>query len=672
MRQRLLNLPRHAKRALVAGADALLCALATWTSPALISGSVPDLTNRERWLATLAALCVSVPVFVMAGSYNAIFRYVGLNSLLSLAKAFVVYSAGHVLVVGVIGLPGIPRTVAVLQPMVLLLFMISLRLGVRFWFEGQLASSPLGSKRARVLIFGAGSAGRQLAAAMFRSEAHRVVGYLDDDPRLWGHTLDGVRVFSPERLKECFDAVNPQEVLLALPSATQHRRSAILESLREYPVHVRTLPSVVDLASGKVDLSDLRELELEDLLGRDAVPPNTLLLNRNTRGKVVLVSGAGGSIGSELCRQIAACSPTKLLLVDNSEFALYAIDQELADAGVPVVPLLASVTDEARMRQILSTWRPQTVYHAAAFKHVPLVEHNPVQGVSNNVWGTWICARAALQAGVANFVLVSTDKAVRPTNIMGASKRLAELILQAMAKAPASGDTPKSSRTCFAMVRFGNVLGSSGSVVPLFREQIRNGGPITLTHPEITRYFMTIPEAAQLVIQVGAMANSGEVYVLDMGKPVRIMDLAQRLVELSGLTVRSQANPKGDIEIKTTGLRPGEKLYEELLIGNDPQPTPHPRIMKAREEAMPWGILEPTLAQMAQILQAHDIPALKQLLQTVVVGYEPAADVVDWVWGEKAARGIDRLVDQPVDRPDDPPVATDPVPALVGRAKIAH
>jgi FlaA1/EpsC-like NDP-sugar epimerase len=400
---------------------------------------------------------------------------------------------------------------------------------------------------------------------------------------------------------------------------------------------VRTLPGLSDIATGKVSLSDVRELDIDDLLGREPVKPNGLLLNRNTHNKTVLVTGAGGSIGSELCRQILKTNPKKLLLVEMSEFALYQIHQELqgilADAlndqgdNIKLVPLLASVCDKVRMHEIMSTWKPHTVYHAAAYKHVPLVEHNPSEGVRNNVWGTRVCAEAAARNGVQNFVLISTDKAVRPTNIMGATKRLAEMVLQALAELnPAS-----TSKTCFSMVRFGNVLGSSGSVVPLFREQIKNGLPITLTHADITRYFMTIPEAAQLVIQAGTMGQGGDVFVLDMGQPVKIIDLARRMVELSGMTVRDELNPDGDIELTVTGLRPGEKLYEELLIGDNPKPTQHARIMKAHEPFLSWPQLEQKLNALSIAMSVNDVPMIRGQLQELVSGYIPSGEVVDWV-----------------------------------------
>lgn len=399
------------------------------------------------------------------------------------------------------------------------------------------------------------------------------------------------------------------------------------------------MTSISELAKGKITVTDLQELDIDDLLGREPVTPNHALLSKDVTGKVVLVTGAGGSIGSELCCQIIRVGPVVLLLVDQSEFALYQIHQELqtkfVGTAVKLVPLLASVRDERRTNEIMSTWRPDTVYHAAAYKHVPLVEHNPAEGVKNNVFGTLTAAKAAAEQGVANFVLISTDKAVRPTNIMGASKRLAEMVLQALAVA--------SRGTKFSMVRFGNVLGSSGSVVPKFRQQIRDGGPITLTHPDITRYFMTIPEATQLVIQAGAMSIGGDVFVLDMGRSVRIMDLARRMIELSGLTVKDEMDPDGDIEIETVGLRPGEKLYEELLIGDNPQPTLHPRIMKAHEDFLPWAVLEEKLNALELALNVNDVELIRLILEQLVSGYTLKDEIVDWVHLAQGAREADAL-----------------------------
>jgi FlaA1/EpsC-like NDP-sugar epimerase len=495
----------------------------------------------------------------------------------------------------------------------------------------------------QVLIYGAGSAGRQLAAALKTSPELVVVGLLDDDDRLHGQVLNGLKIYDPATLLDLVAKLRVTQVFLALPSASRARRNEILELVRSARVQVRTLPGVLELAQGKVQVSDLKELDIEDLLGRDPVPPNPLMMAKNITGKVVMVTGAGGSIGSELCRQIVKAGPAALLLVELTEFALYAIENELqsllleeSPVDVRLVPLLANVRDASRMDEILRTWKPHTVYHAAAYKHVPLVEHNPAEGVKNNVLGTLNTAQLAAVHGVSDFVLISTDKAVRPTNVMGTSKRLAEMVLQAQAAVLQGQVQGQSGKTRFSMVRFGNVLGSSGSVVPLFRKQIKDGGPITLTDERITRYFMTIPEAAQLVIQAGAMASGGDVFVLDMGEPVKIIDLAKRMVELSGLALKDEANPNGDIAIAVTGLRPGEKLYEELLIGDNPLPTSHPRIMKAHEDFLPWEELQAKLGGLGLALDANDVPLIRTLLKDLVPGYQPDGEVVDWVWMENA------------------------------------
>ncbi|MDP1683927.1 nucleoside-diphosphate sugar epimerase/dehydratase [Hydrogenophaga sp.] len=634
-------MPRVAKRLVALSVDVALCVLAVWLALCLRLEHWVRLEPVHGW-AMLGSVLLALPLFVRFGLYRAIFRYAGWNAMISLVQAMTLYSLFYALLFTVISVPGIPRTVGVIQPMLLMAFVGFSRVAVRYWLGGLYRSALNRKELPGVLIYGAGAAGRQLAAALARGTEHRLLGFLDDDNRLHGNSLDGRTVHPPASLPELIEGLGITDILLALPSITHQRRLQVLESLRHLPVRVRTMPGMSDLAAGRVSLNDVRELEIEDLLGREPVTPDAMLLQRLVHDKVVLITGAGGSIGSELCRQIAACRPRTLLLVENSEFALYQIHHELtalvgsqvdpldveegdvaAPMAVTLVPLLASVQDEERMAQIMQTWRPHTVYHAAAYKHVPLVEHNPVQGLRNNVWGTWVCARSAQAAGVSHFVLISTDKAVRPTNIMGASKRMAELVLQAMAA--------ERGATTFSMVRFGNVLGSSGSVVPLFRQQIKDGGPITLTHPDITRYFMTIPEAAQLVIQAGAMAHGGDVFVLDMGQPVRIYDLAKRMVELSGLQVKTALNLTGDIEIQTTGLRPGEKLYEELLIGDNPQHTQHPRILRAREDFRPWIEFQQTLQTLDEALKAQDVPAARALLQCCVQGYQPTGEVVDWV-----------------------------------------
>jgi FlaA1/EpsC-like NDP-sugar epimerase len=653
-----LALPRPAKRTLVMVADAALCVLSIWFAFYLRLGEFYPLPGQPLSLVfslvfspvpitALVSVLLAIPIFVTSGLYRAIFRYSGLPAIMAMARAMLLYGVMFAAVFTFYGVEGVPRTVGLIQPLILLVLVGASRTAARVWLGGLYQTQIRKSAMPQVLIYGAGSAGRQLASAMTNSHEMRVVGFLDDDDRLHGHVLNGLPIHNPADLSELLLDVPVTDVLLALPSVSLQRRNAILAALSPHKLAVRTLPGLSDIATGKVSLSDVRELDIDDLLGREPVKPNGLLLNRNTQKKTVMVTGAGGSIGSELCRQILKTKPKRLLLVEMSEFALYQIHQELqaqvkvlvqegwAPDVVEVVPLLASVCDEVRMHEIMDTWKPHTLYHAAAYKHVPLVEHNPSEGVRNNVWGTRVCAEAAARNGVQNFVLISTDKAVRPTNIMGATKRLAEMVLQALAElnpaVTAAGGRASSSRTCFSMVRFGNVLGSSGSVVPLFREQIKNGGPITLTHADITRYFMTIPEAAQLVIQAGAMGSGGDVFVLDMGQPVRIHDLACRIVELSGLTLKNEDNPHGDIEIAVTGLRPGEKLFEELLIGDNPKPTQHPRIMKAHEAFLPWDELQGKLNALELAMSVNDVPVLRGFLQQLVPGYQPSGEVVDWV-----------------------------------------
>jgi FlaA1/EpsC-like NDP-sugar epimerase len=660
----VLALPRLTKRLLVLALDSGLCVLSVWLALYLRLGEWVPLAGPTAWAAVVSVV-LALPVFITSGLYRAIFRYSGLPAMVAVARAMVMYGLAFAGVFTFWGVDGIPRTVGLIQPMLLLLLVGASRAAARVWLGGLYHQQLRKAALPQALIYGAGSAGRQLASAMANTPEIRVVGFLDDDDRLHGHVLNGLPIHNPADLDEILNEAAITDVLLALPSVSRARRNEILNALKPHKVAVRTLPGLSDIATGKVNLSDARELDIDDLLGREPVQPNGLLLNVNTHSKTVLVTGAGGSIGSELCRQILKTQPKQLLLVEMSEFALYQIHQELvgllaegladvdliqagasgepADepdsalkvAGIELVPLLASVCDEVRMHEIMDTWKPHTVYHAAAYKHVPLVEHNPAEGVRNNVWGTRVCAEAAQRHGVCNFVLVSTDKAVRPTNIMGATKRLAEMVLQALAEVNAAveaqGGRAPTTRTTFSMVRFGNVLGSSGSVVPLFRVQIKNGGPITLTHADITRYFMTIPEAAQLVIQAGAMGQDGDVFVLDMGQPVKIIDLARRMVGLSGLTVRDELHPNGDIELTVTGLRPGEKLYEELLIGDNPKPTQHPRIMKAHEQFLPWPALEQKLNALSIAMSVNDVPVIRVLLKDLVSGYQPTGEVVDWV-----------------------------------------
>ena len=636
----LLNWPRWLKRAVALSLDALLCWFTLWAGMSLRLERVLPLTDLP-WQLVALSVGLALPLFISHGLYRAIFRYAGMNAFTAMARAAAIYGVVFAGLVTVIGVRGVPRSVGVSQPLMLFLLVGLSRAFVRYWLGGVYKEMWSGSHAERVLIYGAGSAGRQLAAGLSTSKDMQVVGYLDDDERLHGQVLNGIRIHGAQDLTRLTQKGQVSLVLLAIPSAHRARRNAILNLLSQYKVKVRTLPPLAELVqgrdSGQVQAADLKELDLEDLLGRDPVTPNPLMMGKTVTGKTVMVTGAGGSIGSELCRQILRAAPRKLLLVELNEYSLYTIHQELErfvleelSTDVDLIPLLASVRDAVRMGEILSTWSPETVYHAAAYKHVPLVEHNPAEGILNNVYGTRTVALQSVLYGVTDFVLVSTDKAVRPTNVMGASKRLAEMVLQANADNVAR----KGGKTCFSMVRFGNLLGSSGSVVPLFRQQIKAGGPITLTHAEVTRYFMTIPEAAQLVIQAGAMAGGGDVYVLDMGQPVKIMDLARRMVVLSGLTIKDESYPAGDIEIKVTGLRPGEKLYEELLIGDNPLPTTHSRIMKAHEEFLPWDELQTKLHELSAALDLNDVPAILVLLKGLVPGYQPDGEVVDWVWME--------------------------------------
>ena len=628
----VLMWPRPLKRLVVLALDIGLCALSVWLAFYLRLDVFLPLSGPLMW-PVLASIVLALPLFIVSGLYRAIFRYSGLPAMMAVVRAMLLYGLIFSAIFTFYGVAGVPRTIGLIQPMLLLVLVGASRAAARVLLGGLYHRQLRKAGLPQALIYGAGSAGRQLASAMVNSPEIRVVGFLDDDERLHGHVLNGLPIHDPADLKEILSELPVTDVMLAIPSVSPRRRNEILNSLKSHKVAVRTLPGLSDIAIGKVSLSDVLDLDINDLLGREPVMPNHILLAINTLNKVVLVTGAGGSIGSELCRQILAVGPEKLLLIEQSEFALYSIHQELeekhSDKKGILVPLLASVQDENRITEIISTWKPDIVYHAAAYKHVPLVEHNPAEGIKNNVMGTLRTAQAAAEHGVANFVLISTDKAVRPTNIMGASKRLAEMALQALASV--------SQGTKFSMVRFGNVLGSSGSVVPRFRQQIRDGGPITLTHPEITRYFMTIPEAAQLVIQAGAMAKGGDVFVLDMGQSVKIMDLARRMVELSGLTVLDEQHPDGDIEIKITGLRPGEKLYEELLIGDNPKPTSHPRIMKAHEDFIPWPELENNLQALLMALGVNDVAVIRYMMTKLVSAYTSTGDIVDWVFIEQEA-----------------------------------
>ncbi|WEK44380.1 MAG: nucleoside-diphosphate sugar epimerase/dehydratase [Candidatus Sphingomonas colombiensis] len=631
----LLALPRPLKRLIAVGVDVALCALAVWIAYCLRLSEWAPMSGHPLVAISLSAM-LAIPVFSAFGLYRIVFRHAGADTLGACASACAVYGLGYSAFITAYGFKDVPRTVGLIQPVLLFLAVSFSRVVASMMLGDRYRRISSAEPRKRALIYGAGSAGRQLANVMANSREMEIVGFLDDDRSLHGSRISRLRIYDPGGMHKHIDDLEIAEVLLAIPSAGRARRSQIVDELKTIGVGVRTLPGLLDLAHGTVHANDLREVTITDLLQRDPVSYESKLLAEYIKDHVILVTGAGGSIGSELCRQIIGMNPRRLLLVDSSEFALYSIHHELAPLGGDrLVPLLASVIDVQRMESILRTWRPQMIFHAAAFKHVPLVEHNPLEGLRNNVLGTATVGRLAARYAVPDFVLVSTDKAVRPTNVMGASKRLAELVLQGLSA------TVDPQQTCFSIVRFGNVLGSSGSVVPLFTRQIQSGGPITITHPDITRYFMTIPEAVNLVLHAGAMATGGEVFVLDMGEPVRIYDMALKMIHLSGLMPRDEMHPDGDIEIRITGLRPGEKLYEELLIGDNPKSTAHPRIMKATEHSLPWDLLDHELGHLSGMIEAGDVVGARALLSKLVIEFMPSSDIVDWV--ELASRQPERV-----------------------------
>jgi FlaA1/EpsC-like NDP-sugar epimerase len=616
----VVNRPRKHRQFVAVSIDGLLCIAAVLVAFSLRLG-VWDLISPPILTFTAIALALWYPIAWNTGVYRSLIRYSGARTVADLAIACSLMTLPLSIILVVFRIHDVPRTLGVLHPIIFLLLLASSRIFVRFALLDLLKVVNVNARR--VLVYGAGRAGQQLALSLRHEPQVHLVGFVDDDLRLAGQRLDGVPVFGSARLDKLLDDTPVDEVLLAIPSASRTRRREIIETLQDEGIYVRSLPNLTNVIDGSITVNDLREIQIEELLGRETVAANELLMGKTIVGKTVMVSGAGGSIGSELCRQIVRCRPTRLILLEQSEYALYAIEQELGELmielgiDVPLTPELANVSERSSMTRIYHHYRPDTVFHAAAYKHVPLVEANPLSGLRNNIMGTLHSVEAAEAAGVANFILISTDKAVRPTNIMGASKRVCELILQARAEQP-------GAKTVFSMVRFGNVLGSSGSVVPRFKAQIAAGGPVTVTDREITRYFMTIPEAAQLVIQASAMAKGGEVFVLDMGQPVKIIDLARTMIRLSGLSIRDDENPDGDIQIVETGLRPGEKLYEELLIGDNPQSTNHPRIMRAREILWPWSELEQALAELdGTIRQSGDADTAVRIIGRLVPEYAP-------------------------------------------------
>lgn len=608
--------------------DAVLLPLALWSAIALRLGEWNPSILGFNWLMLIAPL-VAIPVFIRIGLYRAVIRYMEDQVVLTVFKGVTVAVLLLIVADAMIDSHGVPRSSYLIYWGIALIYIMGSRLMARAYFR-KLTHQHVALVRKPIAIYGAGESGMRLANALHGDQNFNVVAFIDDNPDLDGSELGHVRVFNSSRIAEVIDEFSIDTVLLALPSATHKRRNEIIRDLARFKVSIKTIPSMTDLVNGLAKVDEIREVEIEDLLGRDSAQAVNGLIEKCITGKSVMVTGAGGSIGSELCRQILLYAPRCLILFEKSEFALYQIEHELIavkeklNSPTQIVSILGSVTHQRRVEHTLRSFGVETIYHAAAYKHVPLVEKNVIEGVINNVFGTWRVAEAARKLGVETFVLISTDKAVRPTNVMGASKRFAELILQAFAL--------EGGATRFCMVRFGNVLGSSGSVVPLFKRQIMQGGPVTVTHPEITRYFMTIPEAAELVLQAGAMAKGGDVFVLDMGSPVKIADLADKMIKLSGLTLRDLNNPDGDIAIEYTGLRPGEKLYEELLIGDDVYGTEHPLIMRAKERELPWNILKGFIDRIDVACHQYDCDEIRNTLIDVVDGYQPQGDVCDHLW----------------------------------------
>ena len=619
----ILSLPRYSKRSIAIITDIGLCILCTWLAFTLRLDEFIRF-NEFNFYPALISIIIALPIFWLFGLYRTIFRFTGLSIIFTVLTSTLTYGLFYFFVVGVYSIHGVPRSIGIIQPMLLFFSIISSRLAVKLILTLNLDSKKSFAKK-NVLIYGAGESGRQLTVALENSPEFRVVGFLDDNEQLHRQVLLGQTVYSSSKLDNLIQSKNISLVFLALPSVSRNKRNQIINYLNKYQLIVKTLPSISQIVDGRITISDIKDLNINDLLNRDEVKPDMKLIYKNIISKTVLVTGAGGSIGSELCRQIIKLKPKKLLLLELSEFALYKIQDELKnyDRDLKIISLLVNAQDQLKLETIFETFKVDTIYHAAAYKHVPLVEENICEGVKNNVFSTLAVTKAALSKKVSNLVLISSDKAVRPTNIMGASKRLSELCMQGIY------NISKNCVTHFSIVRFGNVLESSGSVIPKFKKQIKEGGPVTLTHKNVTRYFMTVTEAAQLVIQAGAMGKKSEVFVLDMGKSVKIKDLIYQMIALSGLTVKDKKNPLGDIEVKITGLRPGEKLYEELLIGNNPQKTNHPKIQKINDPYIPFGQLEVDLNYLNKLLNNNEAKKVKNLLQKLLRSLNSNSEIVD-------------------------------------------
>jgi len=623
----IINLPRYTKRIIVILIDIGLCILCTWLAFYLRLEEFAKI-NDVTTLAVEISILLAIPIFWLMELYKTIFRFQGYTIIFTVFIATFVYALLYFAVIGIYGIQGIPRSIGIIQPILLFLAISATRLSIKFLL---LSNFKKLKKKANVLIYGAGSAGRQLLISLENNPEMKVVGFLDDDPQFYRQKILGQIVYDPRNKEKLINKKDIELVLLALPSITRQKRNQIINNLNKFNVTVKTLPSIQDIVEGRVSVSDIKDLSIDDLLNREQAKPNLDLLSKNINSKVVMVTGAGGSIGSELSRQIIKLKPKTLILVELSEFALYRINEDLKNLNksIKIIPLLINIQNKTKIEQLFKTFNIDTVYHAAAYKHVPLVEENISESVKNNVFGTFNLAEAALKYNVSNFILISSDKAVRSTNIMGATKRLAEICIQSLYD-------NQNQKSKFAIVRFGNVLQSSGSVIPKFKQQIKEGGPITLTHPDVTRYFMTITEASQLAIQVGAMAEKCEVYVLDMGESVKIKDLIEKMIILSGFSIKDDKNLEGDIEIKITGLRPGEKLYEELLIGDNPQKTFHEKIQKAQDPFIPFNKLKIDLDHLSNLIEENKVEEVKHMLSNLVTSYQSNSEIVDHFYEQQS------------------------------------
>src|SRR5210317_1797452 len=623
----IINLPRYTKRIIAILIDIGLCIFCTWLAFYLRLEEFVKI-NDVTTLAVEISILLAIPIFWIMGLYKTIFRFQGYSIIFTVFVATSVYALLYFAAITIYGIQGIPRSIGIIQPILLFLAISASRISIKFLFLSNFKKSK---NKTNVLIYGAGSAGRQLLTSLESNTEMKVVGFLDDDPQFHRQIILGQTVYDPKNIKKLISTKSIDTILLALPSITRQKRNHILNDLNKHKVIVKTLPSIQDIVDGRVSVSDIKDLTIEDLLNREQIKPNLELLSKNITSKVVMVTGAGGSIGSELSRQIIKLNPKKLILIELSEFALYKISEDLKsiNKNVKIISLLINIQNQSKIEHVFNTFNIDTVYHAAAYKHVPLVEENICESVKNNVFGTFILVEAALKFNVSNFVLISSDKAVRSTNIMGATKRLAEICAQSLYE-------NQNQQSKFAIVRFGNVLESSGSVIPKFKQQIKEGGPVTLTHPDVTRYFMTITEASQLVIQAGAMAEKCEVYVLDMGESIKIKDLIEKMIKLSGLSIKNDKNLDGDIEIKITGLRPGEKLYEKLLIGDNPQKTFHEKIQKAQDPFISFSKLKIDLDHLLNIAEDNKVEEVKNLLSNLVPSYQSNSKIIDHFYEQQS------------------------------------